>query len=137
LDEILVDFRRYQLKEAEAVWRGIQPEGAASVPPWLHIGLFKALLECCERENLDPAARATGRRALYRWLASGPFRDLVVDDLRDELRRPGRRPNRLYDAALIASMAALRPSRGFRIVRRQPIVPTLRQHVDRGGTRGP
>ena len=47
LAETLVEYRRYQFKDAELVWRGIQPEGAGRAPRWLHVGLFKDLLERC------------------------------------------------------------------------------------------
>ena len=46
--ETLVEYRRYKLKEAEVVWRGIQPEGAGGAPRWLHVELFKDLLERCD-----------------------------------------------------------------------------------------
>ncbi|MGD0287022.1 MAG: glycosyltransferase family 2 protein [Acidimicrobiales bacterium] len=127
LPETLLEYRRYRVKEAEVVWRGLQPEGAGRAPGWLHLGLFKDLLESCDRDGVDPAARVAGRRALFRWLASTPFRDLVVDDLRDELRRTSRAKNPVYDAALLASMALLRPGRAIRNARRQPIMQILGQ----------
>jgi hypothetical protein len=64
-------------------------------------------------------------------LASTSFRDLVVDDLRDELRRTSRVRNPVYDTALLASMALLRPGRAIRNARRQSIVQILGQ----GGVR--
>ncbi len=128
--ETLVEYRRYKLKEAEVVWRGIQPEGAGGAPRWLHVELFKDLLERCDRADLDPMTRAAGRRALLRWLTSTPFRDLVVDDLRDELRRTSRKRNPIYDTALLMSMALLRPGRAIRNARRQPIPQILRQGGD-------
>ena len=137
LEEALIEYRRYRVKEAEAVWRGIQPESSGATPGWLHISLFRGLLECLNREDLDAGTRATGRLILLRWLASTPFRDLVVDDLRDELRRSGRRPNPFYDAALMAAMALLRPTRGLRLARRESIVTVLRQHTDRDSSRSP
>jgi glycosyltransferase involved in cell wall biosynthesis len=127
LAETLLEYRRYQVKDAGAVWRGLQPAGAGRAPGWLHLGLFKDLLESCDRDGVDPAARVAGRRALFRWLASTPFRDLVVDDLRDELRRTSRAKNPVYDAALLASMALLRPGRAIRNARRQPIMQILGQ----------
>ena len=131
LPETLLEYRRYRLKETEAVWRGLQPEGEGRVPRWLHLGLFKDLLESCDRDGVDLAARVAGRRALVRWLASTPFRDLVVDDLRDEFRRPGRARNPLYDVALLASMTLLRPGRALRNARRQPMAQILGQAGDR------
>ena len=131
LPETLLEYRRYQVKDAAAVWRGVQPEGAGRAPGWLHLGLFKDLLESCDRDGIDPAARVAGRRALFRWLASTPFRDLVVDDLRDELRRTSRVRNPVYDTALLASMALLRPGRAIRNARRQSIMQLLGQ----GGVR--
>jgi len=121
LPEALLEYRRYKVKEVGAVWRGIQPEGAGPVPRWLHLGLFKDLLETCDREEIDPVSRVAGRRALFHWLVSTPFRDLVVDDARDELRRAPRTRNRVHDAALLASMALLRPGRAIRNARRLPI----------------
>ncbi len=119
LTETLLEYRRYHVKEAELVWRGIQPEGAGRAPRMLHVGLFKDLLACCDAVDIDPAVRTAGRRALFLWLASTPFRDLVVDDLRDEFRRTGWRQNPVYEVALLASMALLRPRRAIRNVRRQ------------------
>jgi glycosyltransferase involved in cell wall biosynthesis len=137
IPETLLDYRRYRVKEAQAVWRGLQPEGEGRVPRWLHLGLFKDLLESCDRDGVDPAARVAGRRALVRWLASLSFRDLVVDDLRDELRRPGRARNPLYDAALLASMTLLRPGRALRNARRQPMMQILGQAGDRTRSSAP
>ena len=134
LAETLLEYRRYKVKEAEAVWRGIQPEGAGRAPQWFHLRLFKDLLERCGSADLDPVTRAAGRRALLGWLTSTPFRDLVVDDLRDEFRRTSRRHSPIYDSALLASMALLRPSRAIRNARRQPIVQILGQS---GGKRNP
>ncbi len=128
LPEALVEYRRYRVKEAGAVWRTIQPEGSQSVPRWLHVSMLRNLLACCEREDLEPTERAAGRRALLRWLASTPLRDLVVDDLREELRRPDRRPNPIFEGMLLAAMAALRPGRAVRVIRRRPI----RQVLGRG-----
>ena len=125
LPQSLLEYRRYQVKDAGVVWSGIQPEGAGRAPGWLHLGLFRDLLESCDHQGIDPAARIAGRRALFRWLASTPFRDLVVDDLRDELRRANRARNPIYDVALLASMALLRPGRAIRNVRRQPIMQIL------------
>lgn len=130
LDETLLEYRRYREKRADAVWRGIQPEGSGAPPRWLHVGLFGDLLECCDRTDLDPAVRAAGRRALLRWLTSTSLRDLVVDDLRDEIRRPRARPNPAYDALLLSSMALLRPGRVLRNVRRQSMMWTLGRHAD-------
>jgi glycosyltransferase involved in cell wall biosynthesis len=121
LDENLLQYRRYAVKKADAVWRGIQPEGAGPAPRWLHVGLYKDLLESCNREDLDPATRLVGRRALFRWLTSTSFRDLIVDDLRDEIRTPRRRSNPIYDAALVASMAVLRPGRVLRNLQRMSL----------------
>lgn len=127
LPQTLLEYRRYPVKESGTVWRGLQPEGSGTAPRWLHLGLFKDLLESCDREGVEPAARCAGRRALFCWLASTPFRDLVVDDLREELRRTSRAGNLVYDAALLASMAVLRPGRAIRNARRQPIAQILGQ----------
>ncbi|MGA3216360.1 MAG: glycosyltransferase family A protein [Acidimicrobiales bacterium] len=126
LPETLVDYRRYEVKHADVVWRGIQPEGAGQAPRWLHVGLFKDLLEHCDGVDVDPVTRVVARRALHRWLISTPFRDLIVDDLRDELRRSGRRYNPVYDTVLLAAMALLRPSRAIRNARREPFHQILR-----------
>jgi glycosyltransferase involved in cell wall biosynthesis len=130
LPETLLEYRRYKVKEAGAVWRGIQPEDAGTVPRWLHLGLFKDLLESCDRGDLDPSVRLAGRRALFHWLVSTPFRDLLVDDLRDELRRVREARNPLYDAALLATMALLRPGRAIQNARRRPMKEILGRDDD-------
>ena len=127
LPEPLLEYRRYRVKDAATVWRGLQPEDSAGAPRWLHLGLVRDLLESCDREGVDPAVRIAGRRALFRWLMSRPFRDLVVDDLRDELRSTNRAENPVYDAALLTSMAILRPGRAIRNARRQPLMQILGQ----------
>ena len=119
LGEPLVEYRRYEYKDAEVVWRGIQPEGAGAVPSWLHVGLFKDLLDRCNSPDLDVGTRAAARRTVLRWLTSWPFRDLLVDDLRNELRRADRHRNALSDSALLAAMAMIRPSRALRNARRR------------------
>lgn len=130
LAETLLEYRRYQVKDAEDVWRGIQPEGAGRAPRWLHVGLFKDLLAYCSRDDLDPDTRTAGRRALLWWLTSWAFRDLLVDDLRNELRRTDRQRNRIYDTALLTSMAVLRPTRAIRNARRQSVFQILRRGGD-------
>jgi len=118
LPETLLEYRRYKVKQADAVWRGIQPAGAGPAPRWPHLELFRDLYERCGRDDLEPSVQAAGRRALRHWVASSPFRDLVVDDLRDELRRTTGAGNRAHDAVLLASMALLRPGRALRNARR-------------------
>ena len=63
LPQTLLEYRRYPVKESGTVWRGLQPEGSGTAPRWLHLGLFKDLLESCDREGVEPAARCAGRRA--------------------------------------------------------------------------
>ena len=133
LGEPLVEYRRYEVKDAEVVWRGIQPEGAGAVPSWLHVGLFKDLLDRCNSPDLDVGTRAAARRTVLRWLTSWPFRDLLVDDLRNELRRADRHRNALSDSALLAAMAVIRPSRALRNARRSSIFQILRHGGDPAG----
>ncbi|MGH9091839.1 MAG: glycosyltransferase family 2 protein [Acidimicrobiales bacterium] len=110
--EALLQYRRYAVKTTDVVWRGIQATGSRQAPRFLHARMYRDLLAQCDQQDL--AARRAGRRALAAWLVSQPFRDLLVDDMCDELRRPDRSSNRLYEAGLLVSVALLRPSRALR-----------------------
>jgi|SRR5579871_14995 len=125
LDETLLAYRRYRVKAASVVWRGLQPDSGGDPPRWPHLELFGDLFKCCGRDDLDARTRVAGRAALMRWAASVHLRDLVVDDLRDEFRRPGRHRTLAADASLVAAMALLRPGRAIKVARRQAISTTL------------
>lgn len=129
--EHLLEYRRYRVKRAQSVWQGIQPEGSAPAPRWPHLELYKDLLSCATDDELDIQARAAGRRALLRWLVSAPYRDLVVDDLRDELWNEARRHGTVQDMLLMCAMSILRPTRVARQVGKQVRARTGRAAASR------
>jgi glycosyltransferase involved in cell wall biosynthesis len=124
LDEPLLEYRRYAVKRAADVWRGLQAGSTGPPPSWPHVGLYRDLVGSCARPDLDRGASLAGRRALKRWAVSTPFRDLVVDDLRDELRRPG--TSGLRKASYLGAAGLLRPRRALRNARRAMSLRFLR-----------